>query len=127
MNRRRFLSIAGLTGSAAALTGALMPSNPYYDGPVSDHFDGTRFFVPGREVGDKGVLELLKWQWTEKPAQWPPAVPAAAHDRPPARAEGAQTRISYVGHASLLIQTHGVNLLVDPVWAQRASPLSFAG
>jgi L-ascorbate metabolism protein UlaG (beta-lactamase superfamily) len=128
MNRRRFLSIAGLTGAAAALTGALMPSrNPYYAGPVSDHFDGTRFFAPGHRAGDKGVLELLKWQWSEKPAQWPERVPAAAQDRPPARVEGAETRVSYVGHASLLIQTHGVNLLVDPVWSERASPVAFAG
>ncbi len=126
MNRRRFLSIAGLTGGAAALTGALMPRNPYYTGPASDHFDGTRFFVPGRDGGDKGVLDLLKWQWSEKPAQWPPHAPAA-QDKPPARVEGADIRISYVGHASLLIQTHGVNLLVDPVWSERASPVSFAG
>jgi L-ascorbate metabolism protein UlaG (beta-lactamase superfamily) len=54
-------------------------------------------------------------------------VPEAAQDRPPARVEGADIRISYVGHASLLIQTHGVNLLVDPVWSERASPVSFAG
>jgi L-ascorbate metabolism protein UlaG (beta-lactamase superfamily) len=127
MNRRRFLSLASLTASAAALTGALMPArNPYYTGPVSDHFDGTRFFVPGREAGDKGMTDLLKWRFSEKPAEWPERAPAA-QDKPPARVEGADIRISYVGHASLLIQTHGVNLLVDPVWAERASPVSFAG
>jgi hypothetical protein len=127
MNRRKFLSFAGLTAGAAALTGALMPArNPYYTGPVSDHFDGTRFFVPGREASDKGLTDLLKWRFSEKPADWPPLAPAA-QDRPPARVEGADVRISYVGHASLLIQTHGVNLLVDPVWAERASPVSFAG
>ncbi|MDB5545564.1 MAG: beta-lactamase domain protein [Hyphomicrobiales bacterium] len=128
MNRRKFLSVAGLTGGAAALTGALMPArNPYYAGPVSDHFDGVRFFVPGRDVQDKGLTELLKWRWGEKSAQWPAQVPAAAQDRPPARVDGGGTRVSYVGHASLLIQTHGVNLLVDPVWSERASPVSFAG
>jgi len=32
-----------------------------------------------------------------------------------------------VGHATLLIQTAGINILTDPVWSPRASPLSFAG
>jgi L-ascorbate metabolism protein UlaG (beta-lactamase superfamily) len=35
--------------------------------------------------------------------------------------------ITMVGHATLLIQTAGVNLLTDPVWSDRASPLPFAG
>ena len=90
MDRRRFLSLAALAGAGAALTGALMPSrNPYYSGPASDHFDGTRFFVPGRPAHDKGLLELLKWRWTEKAAEWPPSVPRAAQDRPPQKRESA--------------------------------------
>ena len=48
-------------------------------------------------------------------------------DRPPARVDGPEWRISYVGHASLLIQTAGLNILIDPVWSERASPVSFAG
>lgn len=32
-----------------------------------------------------------------------------------------------VGHATLLIQTGGLNILTDPVWSDRASPLAFAG
>jgi L-ascorbate metabolism protein UlaG (beta-lactamase superfamily) len=43
------------------------------------------------------------------------------------RVDGGALRVSYVGHASVLIQTHGVNLLIDPVWAERASPVTFAG
>src|SRR6202022_1707892 len=34
---------------------------------------------------------------------------------------------SFVGHASWLIQTAGLNILVDPVWSMRASPFTFAG
>ena len=32
-----------------------------------------------------------------------------------------------VGHSTLLIQTAGLNILTDPVWSPRVSPLSFAG
>jgi L-ascorbate metabolism protein UlaG (beta-lactamase superfamily) len=36
-------------------------------------------------------------------------------------------RLSYVGHASLLVQTWGLNLLLDPVWSKRASPFRSIG
>ncbi len=36
-------------------------------------------------------------------------------------------RVTMVGHASLLILAAGLNILTDPVWSNRASPLSFAG
>jgi len=55
-------------------------------------------------------------------AKWPGRAPSPYADRPPARVEDASWRISYVGHASFLIQTAGLNILLDPVWSQRASP-----
>ena len=48
-------------------------------------------------------------------------------DTPPPRVDGNKVRLSFVGHASWLIQTAGLNILVDPVWSMRASPVSFAG
>ena len=36
-------------------------------------------------------------------------------------------RLSFVGHVSWLIQTSGLNILIDPVWSMRASPISWAG
>ena len=36
-------------------------------------------------------------------------------------------RITWVGHSSFLLQIDGLNVLTDPVWGERASPLSFAG
>jgi L-ascorbate metabolism protein UlaG (beta-lactamase superfamily) len=36
-------------------------------------------------------------------------------------------RVTWLGHSSLLFEIGGARLLVDPVWAQRASPLPFAG
>ena len=102
-------------------------SNPYYSGPVTDHFDGTRFFVPQRKARDRGLIDVAKWRWRETAAIWPQSLPSGAQDRPPEAVAGADIRISYIGHASVLLQTHGVNLLVDPVWSERASPFTFAG
>jgi L-ascorbate metabolism protein UlaG (beta-lactamase superfamily) len=54
-------------------------------------------------------------------------VPSQHSDTPPARVDGAKARLSFVGHASWLIQTGGLNILVDPVWSERVSPFTFAG
>ena len=35
--------------------------------------------------------------------------------------------VTWVGHATLLFQLDGVNVLTDPQWSERGSPLSFAG
>jgi L-ascorbate metabolism protein UlaG (beta-lactamase superfamily) len=102
----------------------------YYTGPVSDHFDGVRFFDPGG-ASPKGRRELLRWLVGRRRrgtrAKWPVWAPSPYIDRPPTRVEGAIWRISYVGHASFLIQTAGCNILLDPVWSKRASPLRFIG
>jgi L-ascorbate metabolism protein UlaG (beta-lactamase superfamily) len=102
----------------------------YYDGPVSDHFDGARFFDP-HGVPPRSRRDLLRWfvdrHWRTNRSKWPAWAPSPFVDRPPARVEGAAWRISYVGHASLLIQTAGLNMLLDPVWSQRTSPFRFIG
>jgi L-ascorbate metabolism protein UlaG (beta-lactamase superfamily) len=40
---------------------------------------------------------------------------------------GSAIRLTYVGHSSFLLQTAGVNLLLDPVWADRAGPWGWLG
>jgi len=96
--------------------------------PVSDHFDGRIFFDPDG-VPPKKLREVLRWQFgrDRKRHVWPRWVPSPYADIPPERVESRTARLSFVGHASWLIQTAGVNILVDPVWSERVSPFSFAG
>jgi L-ascorbate metabolism protein UlaG (beta-lactamase superfamily) len=55
---------------------------------------------------------------------WPASFPSAfPPDKPPRQVEGGALRVVYVGHASFLLQTQGRNVLVDPVWVDRAGPL----
>lgn len=35
--------------------------------------------------------------------------------------------VTWLGHSTLFIQMHGMNILIDPVFADRASPVSFVG
>ena len=39
----------------------------------------------------------------------------------------ADLRITWMGHSGMLIEIDGVNVLVDPVWDKRASPVSWTG
>ena len=120
-------------GAAAALGAgawALVTAgrgNTYYQGPASDHFDGTRFFNPGGlEPG--GRIDFLRWQLSAGATRWPAHVPSPfPPDRPPARIDGDDMRIAYVGHATFLVQTRGRSILLDPVWSERASPFPFLG
>ena len=96
-----------------------------YSGPISDHFDGERFFDPDG-APPKSLTDVLRWRRTSKRAKWPERAPSPFSDTPPAQVnEGL--RLAYVGHASWLIQTAGLNILFDPVWSERASPFSFVG
>lgn len=101
-----------------------MPRNQYYAEPASDHFNGTRFFNPGQPSTDRSLADLLRWRLKGKRATWPERVATHAA-RPAARVDDIV--VTMVGHASILIQVAGQNLLVDPVWSERASPVSFAG
>jgi L-ascorbate metabolism protein UlaG (beta-lactamase superfamily) len=98
-----------------------------YPGPTSDHFDGTRFFDP-HGAAPKGFGAILRWQFGQRQRnRWPDRVPSPYSDIPPRRVSGGRARFSFVGHASWLIQTAGLNILIDPVWSERASPVAFAG
>ena len=99
-------------------------SAPRYRGPLSDHFDGRRFRnLSGPRL--RGIREALPWilhrqrgvwrRWTESPPGPPP--PARVGD----------LRVTFVNHATTLVQMSGFNVLTDPVWSERVSPVSFAG
>lgn len=98
----------------------------YHIGKVSDHFDGTRFFDPEKKY-NKTFWQFLKWQCSKKSTPWPSRIEVAKYDTPLAKVFGDELRVTYVGHVTFLIQTQGLNILTDPVWSERASPVSFAG
>ncbi len=127
LSRRRLVA-AGAALSAAGVTGLLTRTATarYYDGPVSDHFDGVRFF-DANGAQPRSLIDLLRWRMSRTKSNWPRWSPSPFTDRPPPRVEGRSWRISFVGHATLLIQTAGLNALIDPVWSERVSPLSFVG
>src|SRR5690606_27925121 len=131
MNRRNLMKWLGLGGLAAGGGGVAVSKanaqNRYYSGPSSAHFDGKNFFNPGGR-GPSGFRDLLRWQFQEPRSPWPSSWPSPyPQAKPETRVEGKRLVVTMVGHATLLIQTAGLNILTDPVWSTRASPVGFAG
>ena len=112
----------------------------YYRGVAGDHFDGARFFNPDGDdtsAPPGGSRRGFFWRQATgsdgRPA-WPvqvPVTPARPADllapltRPTRDPGQTPMRVAWVGHASVLVQTPGLNILTDPVWSDRAGPFGF--
>lgn len=106
---------------------------PHADVP-SHHKPGGGFQNPWPSGRRKGVGALARWLVVERlahaRAQDPdprvafPRVASAFHAP---RAPAGVVNATWVGHSSYLVQIGGWNVLLDPVWGERASPVEFAG
>lgn len=75
------------------------------------------------------LLDLLLWRMTRAlwgVGDWPEWMddPPKA---PPPRIEGNRLHVTFINHATVLIQTGGVNLLTDPIWSERTGPIPLVG
>ncbi|HWN18166.1 MAG TPA: MBL fold metallo-hydrolase [Gemmatimonadales bacterium] len=91
--------------------------------PRTDHFDGRRFFNPNGANGQP-FWRLPRLLRTPRTA-WPAKVPVEPR-RPPTPGP-EEVVVTFIGHSTFLIQVADTNVLIDPVYSERASPVSFAG
>jgi L-ascorbate metabolism protein UlaG (beta-lactamase superfamily) len=124
-----------LVGAAIGLTVTIVPrflDRIYYEGPESGHFDGARFFNPDgddttRPPGPGGGRAGFFWRQltgSDGRPTWPDSVHVAA-SKPAARVAGERMVATWIGHATVLVQTQGLNILTDPVYAEHAGPFGF--
>ena len=90
------------------------------------HFDGKRFYNPGAPQV-RGLLDVLRWKLTSRPEPSPRFISDVEQSIPPSRVEGSGLRATLVNHSTVLLQQRGFNILTDPIWSERASPLSWIG
>jgi N-acyl-phosphatidylethanolamine-hydrolysing phospholipase D len=89
-----------------------------------------KFRNPWPHTSPHGLRDVLKWvrdrRRTRRPdppaSIFPRATPAF-----PARATSADVIVTWIGHSSFLLQMGSMNILLDPIWSKRASPVQFAG
>jgi len=119
--RHKARSRLGILGTLRSLAGG-----PGYRGAASDHFDGRFFFNPDASAG-RSLRDLLRWQFTAQRKPWPQRVANRAQPALPVRLDQGEVALTFVNHITFLIQFHGLNVLTDPVYAQRASPFRRIG
>jgi N-acyl-phosphatidylethanolamine-hydrolysing phospholipase D len=88
------------------------------------------------EFSGKTLAQVLRWRWEAGRRGLPPRPAAPTPQVEPDLAfvhanavAGAAMRpaLTWIGHATVLAQLGGLNLLTDPVFSMRASPVGFAG
>jgi len=90
------------------------------------HFDGKRFYNPDAPQV-RGLLDVLRWKLTSRPEASPSFISDVEQTAPARRVEGDGLRVTLVNHSSVLLQQSGFNILTDPIWSERASPLAWIG
>src|ERR1700681_2496157 len=94
--------------------------------PFPKHFDGKRFYNPdGRQP--PGFLDALRLVLTTRREPSPSFISDVEQSIPPRHVEGHGVRVTLVNHSTVLLQQLGSNILTDPIWSERASPLSWIG
>ena len=126
--RRLAALLTGGLIACAALAAAPDPAPPHHR---ADGFQNNYLaFEP------KGLIDLLRWRadaWRQglpPPPRQP--VPVRSPDLAFVQAnalagERMQPAVTWIGHATALVQAGGLNILTDPIFSDRASPVNFAG
>lgn len=74
---------------------------------------------------DKSVWDVIKWRISRKSSNWKTVEQQNFHK--PTRSRSKNLTLSLIGHSSVLIQIDNINILTDPHYSDRASPISWAG
>src|SRR5207253_1937219 len=98
-------------------------SGPRWHGRVTDHFDGERFH--NQTPGDPALADLVRWRRHRAPGAWPDFADAPPAPAPPIRVTEGELRITFVNHATVLIQMDGLTVLTDPIWGDVAGPVPY--
>lgn len=106
----------------SACSNSLVTKDP---AKIKAPFDGKQFSNL-EPVEEKGFLEVLKWRITRDAKDWPDQIQNAQFELQNSRvSKGAN--IVIINHATALIQINGLNILTDPIYSDRCSPVSFLG
>jgi len=95
--------------------------------PASDHFDGDLFYNPTLPRGFLPTISSIFRLIREKRNKWPKSVANTAIPSLYEKLASSEVAITFVNHATFLIQTGGMNILTDPVWSRRVSPFRWLG
>jgi L-ascorbate metabolism protein UlaG (beta-lactamase superfamily) len=83
-------------------------------------------FLNDEVTHHRTLIEVMKWQRQRDPGPWRELRDVERFPAPPARVERG-IRVTFVNHATVLLQVDGLNILTDPIWSNRCSPVPWVG
>jgi L-ascorbate metabolism protein UlaG (beta-lactamase superfamily) len=92
-----------------------------------DHFDGKKFFNPWNRKPKSSLKFLFKAGPEIRKRKWPTWIDLPKFPAPPQRNSKTELHITVINHDTVFIQVDGLNILTDPVYSQRTSPVQFVG
>lgn len=93
---------------------------------TSDHYNGKTFFNP-QPFKEQRLGDFFKWITSRKSSTWPDWVEIEPTQPPPAVAKPGSINYTFINHSTVLIQVDGKNIITDPIYSERASPVQFMG
>jgi N-acyl-phosphatidylethanolamine-hydrolysing phospholipase D len=129
MKRALLALFAVATAAASSAASAADKTNPQQDGAGAPRAAGG-FRNNYSDQVSKPFTDLLRWRWQATRDHLPPPpqqpVRSVAPELERLR-DPASPSVTWIGHATALVQSGGLNVLTDPVFSERASPVQFAG
>lgn len=117
---------------AATTLAGCSAGNPYYN-PAKPHHTAEGF-RNAAHLAPNGGKHFWRWQWERKtqglpkpPAKGYPVVATIAPDLNHLHHNMGQASATWINHSTILLQLGGLNILTDPIWSERASPVDFLG
>ncbi|MDH4468453.1 MAG: MBL fold metallo-hydrolase [Bacteriovoracaceae bacterium] len=118
--KKKFGMIAALFVTSCA------PNHPYR---VSDHYNG-EIFTNLDGSGPKSWDQILKWMRDRKRPIISETMLKQIKVLTPSfknNLKDGELRVTYINHSTVLLETEHANILTDPIFSNRSSPIQWAG
>lgn len=93
----------------------------------SPQFDSNSNKFKNKYVQEKSLITVFKWLWSREKEQWPENIKNKKEDNVNVEIKDNEFALSFINHSTFLIQFNGINILTDPVYSERTSPVQWAG
>jgi len=103
---------------------SLSACTTFHEGKKTKNFDGKYF--KNTKMHTKSLWQVMKLAFGGPNFDWPETVKLTPLKEFPERVY-KNIQYTFIGHSTLLVQMDGINILTDPVYSERVSPVTFAG
>lgn len=123
-----FIKIASIAIISIAALVVFNTSNAQNDSSAKAHHTPTGFKNNYANQVTKSFGDFMRWQWESWGLDKTPnsTTPSVKTDLALLKSPNTPT-VTWIGHATSLVQANGLNVLVDPIFSERASPVQIFG